>query len=105
MAGVKRIAAIVLLLAFTGLATGAVEHLHNLQHAHDDAATVNPSAPPGRPHHDESNCDFHRQIHLPAIAAAWVPLLVLLGLFVAFLTCLAPELAPQRAPARPACRG
>ena len=30
--------------------------------------------------HDESNCEVHAQLHIPLMAAAWVPVLILLGL-------------------------
>ena len=57
------------------------------------------------PVHDESNCPVHAQLHLPFIAGGWVPLLVCLGLFVAFLTLLPASLVSHRPPLRPDCRG
>ena len=39
------------------------------------------------------------------LAAGWVPVLVCLGLFAAFLTVLSPRLTPQRVPPRTDCRG
>jgi hypothetical protein len=102
---VKRFASILLLAAFAALATGGVEYLHNLQHTD---ATTHASLAGDRPHfprHDDSNCDVHRQLHMPALPAQWLPLLILLGLFVAFLTLLSAQLAPQTALVSAACRG
>jgi hypothetical protein len=103
----KRASAILLLCAFAALASGALEYLHNAQHQahHDHAAAHGLDAPPPAHHHDDSNCDLHRRLHMPAVAAQWVPLLIFLGLFVAFLTLLSPRLAPQRALVSVACRG
>jgi hypothetical protein len=97
-----RLASILLLFTFTALATGSVEYLHNLQHVPGHLATAGDGD--GK-HHDDSNCDIHRQLHAPALAAQWLPTLILLGLFVAFLTLLAPRLTPQRSLERIACRG
>jgi hypothetical protein len=102
---VKRVCSILLIVAFAGLASGVVEYLHNLQHAEADSAQVD-AAGGGLPQrHDDSNCDLHRRLHMPALADQWVPLLVFLGFVVAFLTLLSPRLAPQMAPACVACRG
>jgi hypothetical protein len=97
---VKRLASILLLLAFAALASGALEYLHN---THSEDALHDGGG--GTPRHDDSNCDVHRQLHAPALAAHWLPTLVLMGLFVAFLTLLAPRLAAQRTLERIACRG
>jgi hypothetical protein len=121
-----RLAPILLAISFTLLGSGTLEHVHNLDHAARDAAAANegPEGPghacdaahghahdadgnhhPGVPGHDESNCDIHAQLQAPLLAARWVPLLVCLGLFVAFLTLLSPRLTPQRVPLRTDCRG
>ena len=39
------------------------------------------------------------------LSVGWVPLLICLGLFVAFLTLLTPQLASQRVAIRIDCRG
>jgi hypothetical protein len=101
---------ILLLLAFGALGTGALEYLHNAEHRREDAREAAAAVAAGRPVkpqplHDESNCDLHAQLHVPLLAAGWVPLLVCLGLFVAFLTLLAPPLVSQRPLLRLDCRG
>jgi hypothetical protein len=107
---VRRPAAILLLLCFLGLGSGVLEYLHNLQHEREDAAeaqVARAAGLPQQPHktHDETNCEFHAQLHVPMLSAGWVPLLVLLGVFVAYLTTLARPLVGQRIPLRIDCRG
>ncbi len=105
----QRLAAILLLLCFAGLGSGAMEYLHDLQHAaedaREDAMLAKGGLPPARHHHDESNCEFCAQLHMPFMSAGWVPLLICLGLFVAFLTLLDTPLIPRAIPARIDCRG
>jgi hypothetical protein len=107
IARMQRVAAIVLVLCFIAVGSGAIEYLHNAQHAAEDAriAAVGFQSDHGRPFHDDSNCAFHTQLHLPAMPAAWVPLLICLGLFVAFLSLLLPPLLPQRTAVLITCRG
>jgi len=107
---VRRVAAILLMLVFLALGTGALESLHNHVHALEDAAEAAAAKAAGKPvdlphEHNENNCDVHAQLHLPLVTAAWVPLLVLLGAFVAFLTLLAPPPISRRPPLRIDCRG
>src|SRR4051812_29863310 len=85
-------------------------YAHNLQHAREDAEQVAAAERSGQPKppipiHDDSNCSIHRVLHLPTISVGWVPLLVFLGLFVAFLTEIAPPLVSQRLIFRIDCRG
>ena len=85
-------------------------HLHELQHEWEDAAHAAEAEAAGLPpspeeHHDESNCQVHAQLQLPFTASGWVQLLVLLGLFVAFLTCLPAQVAEHHPLARIDCRG
>lgn len=103
----QRLAAIILVIGFLLLGAGALEHLHNLDHARQDAALAQASHHPVKPApcHDETNCPLHAQLHMPTVSVAWVPLLIVLGLLVAFLTMAAPPLTPQPALARLACRG
>jgi hypothetical protein len=100
---VRKLCAIFVLLSFFALGSGALEYLHNLNHAHDDARTAHTSDEV--PFHSESNCFIHAKLHLPTVAVGWVPLLVFLGIFVAFVTELAPALVSQRALIRIDCRG
>ena len=111
----NRAASILLLLCFVGLATKSLSHLHDLDHRQQDAARSAEAAAASLPapdephhhhhHHDESNCDLHAQLQLPIIAVGWVPLLVCLGLFLAFLTLLPASRVDQRQPVRVHCRG
>jgi len=107
---VRRLIAILLAWWFVALGSGALAALHDLQHDQEDAAIAAADRAAGRPekeapHHDESNCPVHAQLHIPFIAAGWVPLLVCLGLFTAFLTLLPESLTSRRAPERLDCRG
>lgn len=106
----RRLAAILLLMCYAGLGSGAAEYLHNAQHALEDAALIGAAAVSGKPvdHvplHDESNCAVHAQLHICAMAVGWTPLLICLGLFVAFLTLLTSRLPVQRVVQAVACRG
>jgi hypothetical protein len=105
-----RLAVIISVTWLLLLGSGAAEYLHNLQHLQEDkamdAAMLKAGMPiSSHPIHDDSNCDIHAQLHLPLLASGWVPLLVFLGLLVAFLTLLAPRLISQRVPLRLDCRG
>src|SRR5690348_15903310 len=97
----RHVIAAILIATFLGLGSGAMQYLHELDHGREDARA-------GLPHqeHDENNCVFHAQLRSPIVsAAAWVPLLVCLGLLVAFLTLLA-ELPVYARPTTPLdCRG
>ena len=105
----KRFAAILLIGCFVGLGSGALDYVHDLAHANEDAqqdAICKKMGLPILPHrHDETNCDVHAQLHMPLLAAGWMPILVCLGLFVAFLTPLILPLIPRLLPARIDCRG
>ncbi len=107
---VRRLPSLILLPVFLALGSGAVAYLHERAHQAEDAAQAQANKDAGLPdqeppHHDESNCDFHAQLHIPLASVAWVPLLILLGLFVAFLTLISHPLVAKRLPARIDCRG
>ncbi len=107
---VHRIAAAILVLCYIALGSGAVERWHNAQHAAEDAAVVaaavKAGAPvPAIPTHDEGNCLIHAQIHLSTAVVGWVQLLILLGVFVAFLTLLPLKVAGVVPLFALACRG
>jgi hypothetical protein len=92
------------------LGTGALEYVHNLQHAAEDAredAIAQASSNPGghQHQHDETNCGVHAQLHTALFMTHWVPLLICLGLFVAFLSLLDAPLIGRLLPARIDCRG
>ena len=111
----QRVAAWVMLVCYAALGSGTVEYWHNQQHAAEDSgALVVATAVPGSPAiqhddhpplHDESNCPIHLQLHLAGLAVAWVSLLICLGLFVAFLTMLAPVSRGRQVAFSLACRG
>jgi hypothetical protein len=106
---VNRVASILLLVGFLGLGTGALDYLHDLQHAREDAAADAKAVAQGRPivphHHDESNCETCAQMHMQFVFIRWVPTLICLGLFVAFLTLLDTPLISRPTPVRIDCRG
>ena len=106
----QRVAAILMILCYAALGTGAAEYWHNAQHAAEDAALLSAASDTGHPTghlpiHDDSNCPIHSQLHLAGLAVAWTPLLICLGLFVAFLTQLAPRRVAQRLVFVIPCRG
>ncbi len=97
----RRLPQVVLTIVFLALGSGALGHIHNLDHQneHEHAA--------GEPHPvpDESNCDLHAQLHLPLLTGGWVPLLVCLGLLVAFLSLLNSPLTSRQLLLQLDCRG
>jgi hypothetical protein len=114
---VKRGVPVLLILCFGALGSGLLGYAHNAVHALQDAREVAhaftnrtdampaPAPAPAPRHHDETNCDLHAQLSAPLMHSAVVPLLVFLGLLVAFLTQLAPPLVTQRVITRLDCRG
>ena len=110
---VRFFAGILLLVVFGATGSGALARLHDLAHAHQDHHY--PHHPehshdhgehaPAQPAHDETNCDLHAMLRAPVMAGTTIPLFILLGLFAAFLTQLAPRLHSQRVPTRIDCRG
>jgi hypothetical protein len=106
----RQFASILLVCVFAALASGLVERLHNHVHAMEDALEAAEAKAAGlpvddHPVHDESNCGIHAQMHMPMTDSGYVPLLVMVGLFVAFLTLLAPRVHSHRIPVRIDCRG
>lgn len=96
---------------FLALGSGLVEFIHSAQHAAEDAqlaALCGPGALHSDRHapvHDDSNCAFHAQLHVPLAATPIIVLLICAGLLVAFVTQLAPVPACTRLPSRIDCRG
>src|SRR4029453_15083060 len=84
---VRRTGAILLLFAFLGLGSGALSWLHNLAHEQEDTvAAADLPAGSGQPSplpHDETNCNLHAMLRAPIASTGCVPLLVLIGLFLA----------------------
>jgi hypothetical protein len=112
---VRRLPAILLLIAFAALGSGLLEDLHLRTHLRERAAKAvaaaaatlaSPSADPSAPDPDDAGaCELCAHLHLPRVSTGWVPVLVCLGLFVALLTQLTPRLDAQRVIFRPDCRG
>lgn len=104
---VRYFAGILLLITFGATGSGALARLHDLAHARQDHhhGHSHDHDAPAQPAHDETNCDLHAMLRAPVMAGTTVPLLMLLGLFAAFLTQLAPRLHSQRVPTRIDCRG
>ena len=90
------------------MASGLMRYLHLEEHSHADRSHQDTSisvTAPGETAHDENNCAVCMTLQMPMSAAGYTPLLVFLGLFVAFLTLLAPRLIPQRQRRVSSCRG
>jgi hypothetical protein len=99
-----------LLLTFLFVGTGLMERLHDLQHEYEDRqlaiiAQKQGKPVPAAPIHDESNCFVHAQLHIATLPVMWVPLLICLGIFVAFLTLITRPLISRRQLHRIDCRG
>ena len=118
----RRLAAILLIVSFLALGAGALEHAHNLQHIHDDSLAnlhsrihdehdgahhADGAVPVPHKHGGDSpaECFLHALLHTPMLSTGYVPLLVCLGLFIAFLTLLTERPAAARLLARIDCRG
>jgi len=97
--------------AATTAGHGGHGHLHgHHHHAHDsdpwdEGVPAEPAKAPSAPVHDDSNCVIHLQLNAPITGAAWAPVLIALGLLVAFLTMLAPMCVSRWPAMRLACRG
>jgi len=106
----RNFVAITLIACYVALGSGAVERWHNAQHVAQDAVAMSQAARSGlpvlpAPLHDDTNCAIHAQIHFSTSAVAWVPLLICLGLFVAFLTMLPRAIPVARHALAVSCRG
>ncbi len=102
---VHRFTSIFLLIGFVGLGSGLLESLHLRTHLLEHAQAKAARPDQQQPEHSDDDCGLCAQLHLPTLSAGWVPLLVCLGLFVAFLSLLSQPLAPQRVLVRIGCRG
>ncbi len=88
----QRVLVALLLACLLGMSTGAVSYWHESAHAH---ATVQ----------DEDHCAVHATLTAPSLPASYVPLLVSLGLFIAFLSELQLAMPARRPAFRIDCRG
>lgn len=100
----RRFASILLLIAFAFVGSGALRYSHDLAHLKEDIASGATRSANGQkaplPLHTEWNCQLHAMLAAPLITTSAIPLLILLGLLVAFLT----ELAPKPVSVRPIFR-
>lgn len=104
-----RFVAAILIACYLALGSGAMERWHNAQHAADDAAQLSVASGAQLPipvsDHNDTNCSIHAQLHFSTAVVAWVPLLICLGLFVAFLTMLPQPIPVARYFHVVSCRG
>jgi hypothetical protein len=88
-----------LLAVFATTGSGLLKYLH----LREDAAAISPLLPgPGisLPHqdHDENNCPICVTLHMQIAVAGYVPLLICLGLLLAFLSLITPPLFARPVP-------
>ena len=100
----RRFGASILILTFAALGTGLLLHVHNAAHVAEHAHVA------GNDHHhapldNSRTCDLHGKLTLPMLSAGFTPVLIALGLFVAFLTQLTPAWNSAFAHVRFDCRG
>lgn len=103
----RRITTIVLLCTFAATGSGLLRYLHLLEHLGEQAQRGQGQAlvVPDGEGHDEHNCATCMNLQIPLSAAGYTPVLISLGLIVAFLSILAPPLVSQRNLASIDCRG
>ena len=102
----RRLPAILLLVAFAALGSGLLEDLHQRTHVMQHAAAAKAGTDAaGQDRGDGDGCELCANLHVARISTGWVRILVCLGVFVAFLTPLAPQWASQRVALRIDCRG
>jgi hypothetical protein len=100
----RRGTSILIIAAIFLLGSGAIARIHDAAHALHDSTAADDHE--DHRHHDETNCDLHAQLlNTPVAPAGSVPLLVLLGLFVAFLTQLPQSIERRHVAQRIDCRG
>ena len=107
----RRLAGIFVIACTLILSSGALSRVHDAAHAIEDQHAVEAShegsSSPSTPaQHDETNCFLHAQLLSTSIAPAGiVPILVLLGVFVAFLTLIPQSIERRFVAHRIDCRG
>jgi len=106
----RKCVSLLLLLCFLALGSGLALHLHEQEHEREDAAQDAAAQAAGLPapqhsEHDDNNCPIHAQLHMLMVTGTTPPLLLLLGLAVAFLTELHPAAPLSHAPLVADCRG
>jgi len=89
----RRLASILLIVAFLGIGTGAIEYWHNLDHK----ATTHS--------HDETNCPTHAILRASGVLAAAPPLLCGIDAQSDRLVVFSSALPAQHTAIRIDCRG
>ena len=104
---VKNWVSIVLVGIFAAIGSGALQYAHLLEHMHAGAPAGNQRHSPihDREHHDEEHCAICSVLQMPTLSQRYVPILISLGLLVAFVTELVTLTAGYRLPASIDCRG
>jgi hypothetical protein len=98
---VQRLGRIFLLVSFAAMSSGLMKYLHELEHLSRpgvQAAGMHFSQTPSKPAHDENDCAICMTLHAPLSFTGYTPVLVFLGLFVAFLTLLPRPFTSVRLP-------
>ena len=87
LAAMRRLPALVLMLAVAALGSGALRYVHELEHA-ARGAQHHHEEPANPPHGDgeDTNCFLHAKLNLPMLSGGYVAVLVCVGMFVAFFT-------------------
>ena len=94
----RRLPALLLVLTVAALGSGALRYVHELEHAARDAHHHDaPDAPETPAHEDDSgNCFVHAKLNLPMLGGGYVPALVCVGTFVAFVMSPAVRILCRR---------
>ena len=100
----RRLGATILILAFAALGSGLLLHVHNAAHAAEHAHAHGDDHHHGAPL-DTGTCDLHGKLTLPMLSAGFTPVMIALGLFIAFLTQLTSAWNCLFAHVRLDCRG
>jgi hypothetical protein len=95
---------IILAALFAVISTGGLGYLHEREHHHArPAASV--KAVQESDDHDEATCPLCTTLHMPLLPAAYVPVLICLGLLAGWVSTIRPSLTSQRVPLLLVCRG
>lgn len=102
----QRAVGIILLAVFAATGSGLLKYLH----LREDAASAPhllPQSSISLPHedHDESNCPICMTLHMQIVVTGYVPLLICLGLLLAFLSLLTSQPSTRMALIWIECRG
>ena len=104
-----RLVGSILVLCMLGLSTGALQYVHELQHAAEDAredALARQAGDGSQPHHhDESKCELCNQLHMAILLTGCTPIVIRLGLLIGLLALWQPESNVRSLHLRRDCRG